>query len=118
MRIITLLIVAMFFAFPAKGEEFIPYLDSVPLMQGFNASTETALIFDKPEGRVIEVDAWCDLDCPDQKTIEEYYAHAMKILGWTALERNSYIKETETLVIEIYSQTQNEKKIIRFRSNG
>lgn len=102
----------------AKAGDFIPYLDSVPLMDGFTASADNALIFDKPEGRVIEIDLWCEAACPNDAAITHYYADALGMLGWIKADSGEFIKNNERIQIEIFSAEDGVQKIIRFRSNG
>ena len=119
MRFIFL--IAMFiFVMPvsAKADDFIPYMDSVPLMQGFTASAEDALIFDKPEGRLVEIDIWCESNCPDNAAITDYYADGLRILGWARTGNLEFTKNDERIQIDIFSAEGGVQKIIRFRSNG
>lgn len=119
MRFVFITVLALLaFLPPARAGTFVPYLDGVPVMPGFAASTDGALIFDKPEGRVIEVDIWCAQTCPADAAIAAYYIKALETLGWRQKEKLIFNKGGEHLVIELYGHAKSPQKIIRFRSNG
>lgn len=118
MRFVFLTVLCLLTPLAAKADDFIPYMDSVPLMQGFTASAADALVFDKPEGRVVEIDIWCDTQCPDRPAIAHYYTDALRTLGWQQAAPLEFTKNNERIQIDIFGAEDGTQKIIRFRSNG
>jgi len=115
-----LLVTLFIFSVPVlvKANDFVPYLNSVPLMHGFTVSAEEALIFDKPEGRFVEIDIWCEHHCPDNTTITDYYADVLSTLGWIHSKPLKFMKNNEWIQIDIFAVDEGIQKIIRFRSNS
>ena len=87
---------------------FINILGDVPLMTGLNVDYDSVLIFDKPEGRFIELIA-----VMDQKTnphdVQSYYQRSLPMLGWQKIATRHYQREQDILT---FSFKQNENNWI------
>lgn len=80
-----ILSLTVFCSFNAQAQEMtVPYTDGIPLMNGFNITEDDIVIFDKPEGRIVEVIAWCDTNCAPSTQIKEYYQKTLSSMGWSA----------------------------------
>lgn len=87
---------------PAFAEDalFFSVLRDVPLMKGFAENYDDQVVFDKPQGRIIESSA-------SAKNIEvehvyAFYQSALPQLGWKRLSGNSYVREMEKLVVDAH----------------
>lgn len=119
MRILVTLAVCLILSSTLRASEaMVPYFDGVPVMPGFTAAADEALIFDKPEGRVIEITAWCDADCPPPQDIKSYYKNALTGLGWHLRPGGEFAKDQDTVHMEILQDERERTTIIVFRSNG
>ncbi|GEM_PF-1531796 len=59
---------------------FIEPLGDVPLMSGMEVDVASALIFDKPEGRFVEIAG--SIQGVNAETVYDYYDQALGQLGW------------------------------------
>ena len=118
MKIFTL-IAFLFFSQVAHAQNVsIPYLDGVPLMEGFQTSPEDVMMFDKPEGRIVEITSWCQTQCPDTKSIEDFYTKAFTALGWKQEKNHVFTHDGEKTTYEILIDSDTKNTIILFHSNG
>ena len=77
-------------------EAFFVTVADLPLMPGLVESTETALVFDNPGGRIVEVMATGILTT---QSILAFYGQTLPQLGWTALADDRFERESEVLRI-------------------
>jgi hypothetical protein len=117
MKFILPLLFFLFFSFPVNAQN-IPYLDGVPLLEGFVVSNDDILVFDKPEGRIVEVIAWCDTNCPSMDQTYKYYETTLTSLGWSAFDVSSYQKGSNTLTLDYKRDDQSHQTILIFRSEN
>ena len=91
-------------------QAFIEPLGDVPLMDGLSVDYQSALIFDKPEGRFVEIAAY-PAGISTSK-IEAYYRQSLAALGWVESEKNKYNRLQENLEISFIQGDGG--KILRF----
>lgn len=91
-------------------QRFFNGFDALPIMQGLEALSVYDMIFDHPDGRIIEAGAEGNLDID---SIKEFYEETLPQLGWEEIEQNKYQREGEILEIEFIRS--NPPVIIRFR---
>ncbi len=76
--------------------------DDLPLMAGFEEVSGSAMNFDTPGGRIMEVQA---VGSADRNQVVEFYAAALPQLGWHKLaagqSRLRFERDEEILVIEV-----------------
>lgn len=96
----------------------IPYFDSIPLMNGFHTSQDDVMIFDKPEGRIIEAFIWCETECPSIDAIQSYYKQSLISLGWASTSGTKFRKKGHTLSFDIQHDPTGASTVILFQSNG
>jgi hypothetical protein len=78
---------------------FFPSVNDVPLIEGGVELVEETVVFDQPQGRVIELSALVGGRSPQQ--IEEFYQHTLPQLGWVMHGANIYKREGEMLRLNV-----------------
>lgn len=101
----------------AEEPRFFSALNDIPLMPGLYELTEDAVVFDKPEGRIVESAAVSETQ--ETGKIRNFYAETLPQLGWqpvppakNAKTVDTYRKQGETLTVR--TETRHELKIVRF----
>jgi hypothetical protein len=82
------------------AQNTMPYLDGVPVMNNFALSDDDVLVFDKPEGRVIDITTWCATNCPTDKVIDTFYMSTLNRLGWTMTAPRQF-SNNQTLILSV-----------------
>lgn len=105
--------------FPVKASNAtVPYLDSVPVMNGFTVMHDDILVFDKPEGQIIEVSLYCENNCPKDAEIYNYYRTVFINLGWQADDVMGFYKSNTAITMELQKSTENaDIVIVTFQSS-
>ncbi|WP_020594524.1 hypothetical protein [Kiloniella laminariae] len=100
--------------FAATAEEFTAGFftgsDGVPVMPGMDEMPEMGMVFDKPEGRIVEGFA---SGLVNEKEIREFYGRTLPQLGWTVFDDGLFQREGEILSIEIIKGVENGRSILR-----
>ncbi len=96
MKRLALLFLALA-AGPAQAADFVAGTEDLPLMPGLAAVAGTSLVFDKPEGRIVEAEAHGAL--PRAK-VADFYAATLPQLGWAAAGSDRWQREGEVLRID------------------
>jgi hypothetical protein len=81
---------------PAGAQQFVPGTEDVPLMKELAPVKGSDLVFDKPEGRIIEASARGKVT---RAAVRGFYASTLPQLGWKAAG-DSWMRETETLHLD------------------
>ncbi len=76
---------------------FVTGFEDLPLMSGLQSS-EDAIYFDTPTGRIVESYAYSNR--LSQTQVSDFYSSTLPQLGWEPSTNNVYIREGETLIIE------------------
>ena len=101
----------LLFASPAllRAQTFFQQLPDLPLMAGLTELTEAGLLFDKPEGRIVEAFAQSSANNgPQAQEVLRFYEQSLPQLGWQAgQEPNTYFREKEKLVLQIEQRPEN-----------
>ena len=92
----ALLIAAAIVAGPARAQQFVPGTEDVPLMRELAPVKDSDMVFDKPEGRIIEASARGKVT---KAAVRSFYASTLPQLGWKA-SGESWTRETETLHLD------------------
>jgi len=92
---VALLIAALGVA-PARAQQFVPGTEDVPLMRELAPVKDSDLVFDKPEGRIIEASARGKVT---KSAVRGFYASTLPQLGWKA-SGESWTRDTETLHLD------------------
>lgn len=84
-------------AVSARAQQFVPGTEDVPLMKELAPVKDSDLVFDKPEGRIIEASAHGKVT---RAEVRSFYASTLPQLGWKP-SGESWTRETETLHLDI-----------------
>lgn len=79
MRRLLLVFVLMAAPLAAHADGFVPGTEDLPLMAGLESVAGSAVVFDKPEGRIIESTAHGKLT---RYAVTRFYAQTLPQLGW------------------------------------
>lgn len=82
----------------ATGGGFVTGIADLPLMAGLTEDSGTGLVFDKPEGRIVEAYATGPVSRAQVRT---FYAETLSQLGWRPAGEGAYTREGEILRIGI-----------------
>ncbi len=91
-------------AAPGGQPAFFSALNDVPLMPGLFEMTGETVFFDKPEGRIAESSAFSQGPTPDD--IRHFYRQTLPQLGWQRTDGDSYVRDDETLTMDIRRDPQ------------
>lgn len=81
------------------NEFFIDILGDVPLYEGLDVDYDSLLIFDKPEGRYIELVAYLK-DGYQAAAVQGFYEQSLPMLGWKKMTRDEFVRQNERLRIK------------------
>lgn len=79
---------------------FLSVIDDVPLMPGLSERMDAAVVFDKPEGRIVEAEATGRLSRAD---VLKFYASSLPQLGWRARGEGKFLRDREELALTFMS---------------
>jgi hypothetical protein len=82
---------------PAGAEDapgFLAGTEDVPLMPGLSNDESTLVVFDKPQGRIVEVEARGKVT---RAAVEKFYAASLPGLGWRKDGERGWKREGEGL---------------------
>ena len=75
---------------------FVPGVEDLPLMPGLTAPANDAVVFDQPEGRIVESAARGDVSAD---AITAFYTQTLPQLGWRPAGAGRWAREGERLEI-------------------
>lgn len=81
---------------------FFSELSDIPLMPGLYELTEKTVIFDKPEGRIVESSAVSETE--NTINIKEFYDSSLPQLGWIR-QGDSYVRGDEILNLAVGAES-------------
>jgi hypothetical protein len=81
-------------AVPAGAAEFVAGTEDVPLMAGLKTVEAKSLVFDKPEGRIVEAEA---RGIVARAKVRDFYDATLPQLGWSAAGQDAWRREGEML---------------------
>lgn len=108
MRRAVMMIAFILFSLPVRAEEarFFRDLSDIPLMSGLYEADGARIVFDKPEGRIIETSALSETENISQ--IKGFYESALPQLGWRRLADEGvsqvYVRQGERLLLGFESR--------------
>lgn len=94
----------------AVAQSFLSVADDIPLMSGLSEDMDAALVFDSPDGRIVEAAA---VGVASASLIRAFYGDTLPQLGWQEAEQGRFVRDSETLTIEI-AETHGQR-LVRFR---
>jgi len=87
----------------ADKPAFFSALNDIPAMPGLYEAPDRHMIFDVPEGRIIELAIVAD--GVSREKVEKYYRQTLPQFGWHVKKENSYIRDGEQL--DLFFENQN-----------
>jgi hypothetical protein len=99
----SILVLCTILAAPLAAQHagFLAGTEDVPLLKGLSNDPATLVVFDKPEGRIVEVEA---KGAVSRAAVEKFYATSLPQLGWAADGRNVWRREKEQLRLTFKGQ--------------
>jgi hypothetical protein len=82
---------------PARAADFVAGTEDLPLMGGLLPVPGSSVVFDKPQGRIIEAQARGKVT---REQVEGFYAATLPQLGWAATGVDSWSRDKETLHLD------------------
>lgn len=95
--LLALLSILVLGAIPVSAEEFVSGTEDVPLMTGLAIIPGSALVFDKPEGRIVEAQAHGGLA---RAKVEAFYDASLPQLGWKKIGTDHWQRDAERLKLD------------------
>jgi hypothetical protein len=83
---------------------FLAGTEDVPLMPGLREEASQLVVFDKPEGRIVEAEASGKVT---KAAVERFYAASLPALGWTADGRHAWRRDNEALRLDFRGRDGN-----------
>jgi len=77
---------------------YLSGVDDLPLMAGLEEAPDQGVIFDTPDGRIVEAYASGPVDAG---RVREFYQTSLPQLGWSQTGPGQYVREGEQLTLEI-----------------
>ena len=94
----------VFAALPVQAEtKFFSIMPDVPVAAGFRELTDSIMMFDTPEGRLLDFSAQSNSQLACQGAIA-FYVQTLPHLGWRAQQR-SFVREGERLDMRLEQQS-------------
>jgi hypothetical protein len=85
-------------AIAGDNARFVAGLEDLPLMPGLSAVADAGLVFDTPQGRIVEAFVAGPVT---PNAVRAFYSETLPQLGWRATGTNSWSRDGETLRMEI-----------------
>jgi hypothetical protein len=83
----------------APAAEFVAGTEDVPLMPGLAPIAESSIVFDKPEGRIVEAQARGPVS---RSAVSAFYGTTLPQLGWRAAGVDAWSREAELLRLDFH----------------
>ena len=96
-------------AFAVETPQFFSSVPDMPLMDGLTELTDQTVVFDKPEGRIVESVALIEGPAPD--SVLSFYNQTLPQLGWTRIADLSFKRENE--VLKVFVEANEGKNFLR-----
>jgi hypothetical protein len=85
----------------ARAADFVAGTEDLPLMPGLEQVDAGSVVFDKPEGRIVEAKAHGKLA---RATVRSFYDATLPQLGWSAAGANAWRREGEVLRLDFHGR--------------
>ncbi|HEV7368429.1 hypothetical protein [Arenibaculum sp.] len=87
----------------AAGPGFVVGIGDLPLMEGLVPVTGQVVLFDKPDGRIVQAVARGDM-APAE--VRGFYARTLPQLGWRPAGPDRYARDGEVLALEFVGRPE------------
>jgi hypothetical protein len=82
----------------SAGNLFVEGIDDLPLMPGLIGMADQSLVFDKPDGRIVQAVASGRVQA---SAVRSFYADTAPQLGWKSAGEGRFTRDGESLRIEL-----------------
>lgn len=79
------------------AETFVAGFEDLPLMPGLSQVVGNSVLFDTPQGRIVQASAIGDVNRSD---VLQFYVETLPQLGWTRVAEQEFQREGEMLKFE------------------
>jgi hypothetical protein len=94
---LPLLALALMLGGARAASEYVPGTEDVPLMPGLSSVADAGLLFDQPQGRIVQASAKGAVKRAD---VLAFYASSLPALGWKADSKQRFEREGELLSLD------------------
>ena len=112
MRAVLVVTLCLLVPYVQAGERFVPGFEALPLMAGLEVEPGSAMVFDKPGGRIVEAAATGNV--PGAR-VRAWYAEALPQLGWQPAGEGLFRREGETLSLAVTPEGSGARVAFRLR---
>ncbi|HVJ53908.1 MAG TPA: hypothetical protein VM689_15675 [Aliidongia sp.] len=102
--ILALAVIALPLAASAEKPGWVPGTEDVPLMPGLAPTDDAGLVFDKPQGRIVEASAHGPVS---RHAVLAFYQQSLPQLGWRAAGERQFLRDGERLSLGFDGQDGN-----------
>ncbi len=95
--LLTLAVLIFAIQAPAVGQ-FFGAMEDLPAMSGLVEDPSARVVFDKPQGRIVQITASGDVAPSD---VRRFYDEVLPRLGWTRTSAGIYRREGEVLRLRL-----------------
>jgi hypothetical protein len=95
-RLAAVLLILAVACLAAHADVFVPGTEDLPLMPGLTAVANSGVVFDKPQGRIVEASARGKVT---RDAVRRFYGETLPGLGWVA-DKDGWRRESEELKID------------------
>jgi hypothetical protein len=85
----------------SRAAEFVEGTEDLPLMPGLKPIRGSSLVFDKPEGRIVEAQAQ---GAQSRVEVRRFYADSLPQLGWKKTGADQWQRDAEHLKLDFRGQ--------------
>ncbi len=100
-RLLLALPLCLIAASRLRAAEFVDGTEDIPLMPGLKPVKGSSLIFDKPEGRIVEAQAQGNESRAD---VRHFYTDSLPQLGWKKTGADQWQRDAEHLKLDFRGQ--------------
>jgi hypothetical protein len=111
LKIITIIGFFLLSTLPAlaAGTVYSTVLDDLPLMQGMSERPDDTVVFDNPNGRIVEFSTQTTASAA---AVKDFYTHILTPLGWRAVDATHFIRDKEKLKLDF--EKKGDETIVHF----
>ncbi len=97
LRTLTFLLLLLAAPVATWADDFVAGTEDVPLMPGLKPVVGSSVVFDKPQGRIVEAQA---KGAVSRAKARAFYAATLPQLGWAAVGSDAWRREGEVLRLD------------------
>jgi hypothetical protein len=95
----------------ADGAGFVGGFDDLPLADGLTEIAGAGVVFDTPEGRIVERYA---SGTAEAATVADFYTETLPALGWQPLAPMVFGRDAEALTITVFPPDTDNRLTVRY----